>query len=397
MGVSLSKLVKQISYMDFKLVAGEKGLANEVRWLHMVDSDMISSFLQGGELVFTTGLGLNENLTLEKLVKEVYKMHASGIVINLGPYIDKIDESVIQFANENNFPVFETPWKTRMADIMHIFSFSINKAEQEKMELLMNLNNAFSFPSQKEMYAPFFNKKGFLTDWKYVIATIHIIEEKERNASSMRYQRVGSRIESYLQYKEHDRILCTVMENKIILMFADKECQKKEEIMEDAIKSIAGSLLPREKILAAVGNLQTSLLGIKESYEYAEKIVNLMKKTSFPGTIDIGRHKLLSFENMSVYKVLLSLTDKNVMLEYIRESVEPLFEYDKMNGGDLTVVLESYLRHSGSLKKVAEELIIHRNTVNYKIKKIEDILGVNLVDLSVRFEIMLGLMLKKII
>ena len=30
----------------------------------MVDSDTISAFLQGQELTFTTGLGLNENLTL---------------------------------------------------------------------------------------------------------------------------------------------------------------------------------------------------------------------------------------------------------------------------------------------------------------------------------------------
>ena len=69
----------------------------------MVDSDTISAFLQGQELTFTTGLGLNENLTLLRLVKEVWRNKASGIVINTGPYISEIGQDIIDFANEKGF------------------------------------------------------------------------------------------------------------------------------------------------------------------------------------------------------------------------------------------------------------------------------------------------------
>ena len=44
--------------------------------------------------------------------------------------------------------------------------------------------------------------------------------------------------------------------------------------------------------------------------------------------------------------------------------------------------------HNGSVGKVAEELFVHRNTVNYKIKKIEQILDISLSDFKVRAEIM---------
>ena len=76
-------------------------------------------------LTFTTGLGLNENLTLLRLVKEVWRNKASGIVINIGPYISEIGQDVIDFANEKGFPVFEVPWRVRMAEIMRIICFAI--------------------------------------------------------------------------------------------------------------------------------------------------------------------------------------------------------------------------------------------------------------------------------
>ncbi len=104
MAVTLREIIKQVQHLEMKLVAGETGLDHEVSWTHMVDSDTISAFLQGQELTFTTGLGLNENLTLLRLVKEVWRNKASGIVINTGPYISEIGQDVIDFANEKGFP-----------------------------------------------------------------------------------------------------------------------------------------------------------------------------------------------------------------------------------------------------------------------------------------------------
>lgn len=45
---------------------------------------------------------MNENLTLLRLVKEVWRNKASGIVINTGPYISEIGQDVIDFANEKD-------------------------------------------------------------------------------------------------------------------------------------------------------------------------------------------------------------------------------------------------------------------------------------------------------
>lgn len=98
MAITIRMITKLVEHLDMKLVAGENGLDREVTWTHMVDSDIISVFLQGQELVFTTGIGLNEDLSLFELVKDVYHKGASGIVINIGPYVKSIDQDIIDFA-----------------------------------------------------------------------------------------------------------------------------------------------------------------------------------------------------------------------------------------------------------------------------------------------------------
>lgn len=67
--------------------------------------------------------------------------------------------------------------------------------------------------------------------------------------------------------------------------------------------------------------------------------------------------------------MLLTLTDKDAVLEYIKDTVLPLYDYDKMNHTDLVKVLRCYLENDCSVKETAQELIVHRNTVNYKIGK----------------------------
>lgn len=57
----------------------------------------------------------------------------------------------------------------------------------------------------------------------------------------------------------------------------------------------------------------------------------------------------------------------------------------------LRETFEAYLRHSGDSAKICEELFIHRNTLRYRLKKIEDLLQLDLSDGQVRATCMLAL------
>ena len=49
--------------------------------------------------------------------------------------------------------------------------------------------------------------------------------------------------------------------------------------------------------------------------------------------------------------------------------------------------LEAYLRNDKKIYKTAKELFVHRNTVRYRIKKISDILGIDMENGEILFNI----------
>lgn len=67
----------------------------------------------------------------------------------------------------------------------------------------------------------------------------------------------------------------------------------------------------------------------------------------------------------------------------------PLQEADPT--GTLKETLRSYLRHSGTVRTVGDELFIHRNTLAYRIRRIEDVLGIDLQDGETRATLLLAL------
>lgn len=56
-----------------------------------------------------------------------------------------------------------------------------------------------------------------------------------------------------------------------------------------------------------------------------------------------------------------------------------------------------YLENNGSQSRVAEKQYIHRNTVNNQVKKIEKIIGCNLMNLDDKLRLYLSFYIKDII
>lgn len=391
MAVILREIIKQVQHLEMKLVAGEEGLDREVVWTHMVDSDTVSAFLQGGELVFTTGLGLNENLTLLKLVKDVWKNKASGIVINIGPYISEIGQDVIDFANEKGFPVFEVPWKIRMAEIMRIICFAITREQQTKIEVTAALNNAFLCPAQEELYVSSFMRKGYSTESLYTVGNIRI-QEHGSQVTGERLDELGSSLSSHIRCN-YKNILCCVQEKQILLVLCDYAQEKSQETVRRIFQKLCSFLRGKEEAYFCISRQVSGLRQMYRSYRTGEKMSDLLGKCQVPGEETEEAGKLLFYKNLGIYKILLTLSDKEVMEEYLSDTVLPLYEYDSINQSDLVHVIRCYLAHNCSVKDTAQELIVHRNTVNYKIGKAEEILNKDLSDFQVRFELNLGFLL----
>lgn len=388
MSITLREIVKQVEHLEMKLVAGEAGLDREVLWTHMVDSDTISAFLQGQELTFTTGIGISEKLPLLKLVQEVYRNGASGIVINIGPYVDKIGQDVLDFANEKAFPVFEVPWKIHMAEIMRIICFAITKEQQSRIEVTAALNNAFLCPAQEELYVFPLMRKGYLADRVYTAVTIRV-EVQKNTVAGERMEQLHSQLGSHLRCN-YKRILCCAQEKQLVLVLCDYTGQERKHVLTYIFQHFCNELKKEETAVFCVGNQAEELRQLHKSYETANQMAEVSALGRIPGEEVYGRHKMIVYKNAGIFRILFALKDEEVMQEYVRDTVQPLLEYDALHHTDLAGVLQCYLRHDGSLQDTANELIVHRNTVNYKINKASEILEMDLTRLENRLEVMLG-------
>ncbi|GER23530.1 hypothetical peptidase [Zafaria cholistanensis] len=61
------------------------------------------------------------------------------------------------------------------------------------------------------------------------------------------------------------------------------------------------------------------------------------------------------------------------------------------SAGSLVETLRAYLHHSGHIRSVCEELFIHRNTLSYRLRRIEELLGADLSDGRLRAVLLLAL------
>lgn len=94
----------------------------------------------------------------------------------------------------------------------------------------------------------------------------------------------------------------------------------------------------------------------------------------------INEEKVVQYKNIGVYKLLFGIENREIIDSYIDGILGKIIRYDNMNGTDYEKTLRIYLKSSGSVQQTSEILKVHRNTVNYKIKSIREITGMQLND-----------------
>lgn len=82
----------------------------------------------------------------------------------------------------------------------------------------------------------------------------------------------------------------------------------------------------------------------------------------------------------------------NPLMRQLRETyLLPLVSYDAANGTDYVDFICNYLSCDGHINDIADKMYIHRNTVHYKIHRVEGLLHCNLQRSDVKMYLLLAL------
>ena len=151
--------------------------------------------------------------------------------------------------------------------------------------------------------------------------------------------------------------------------------------LKNAVRDLAGRIsraFPRWDIRSGLGSV-SELKEFPRSFRQA--------RSALASSFSSGEI-FCAFDDLGFYKILFSVSDRNVLNDYWRKKLEPVITYDKIHKSCCLETLYQYLICSGSIQKIAEAMYCHRNTVNYRVRILRETLGLHLDNVQDRFELL---------
>ena len=130
--------------------------------------------------------------------------------------------------------------------------------------------------------------------------------------------------------------------------------------------------------LEAEGILSMVSIGMGRSYADA---TNLWKSFNEAGRAaacwNIDDVRIHSYEDLGVYRFLSYEVLRPELVLFYNETLKVLVDYDHDRDSELVHTLSLYFRCGGNLKRLAEEMGVHYNTVAYRIQRIKELAHVS--------------------
>ncbi|MFI5754167.1 PucR family transcriptional regulator [Streptomyces sp. NPDC051569] len=151
-----------------------------------------------------------------------------------------------------------------------------------------------------------------------------------------------------------------------------------------AVVTAAGTYAEREAEEAGVVvglSAPTGPIAAAGAYKQAEQALSVARRR--------GR-ALVEHEDLAAGSILPLLADDAVRA-FADGTLRALYEHDAKGRGDLVASLRAWLSRHGQWDAAAADLGVHRHTLRYRMRRVEEILGRSLDDADVRMELWLAL------
>jgi purine catabolism regulator len=133
-----------------------------------------------------------------------------------------------------------------------------------------------------------------------------------------------------------------------------------------------------------IGRIAADLQGIPDAYREAQRALEIGRRL-------FGEEKLHSFARLGIYRLLFYLDGQEELNNFYQETLGPLLQADTRGDGMLIETLEGYFRCNGNLSETARTMHFHRNSLLYRLGRIEEILGRSLEDPELRLSLQIAL------
>ncbi|MCD8156317.1 MAG: helix-turn-helix domain-containing protein, partial [Clostridiales bacterium] len=172
--------------------------------------------------------------------------------------------------------------------------------------------------------------------------------------------------------------ISAIYKNLIVLLYiTDKS------VISDYTMTSFRRQLSRLNLRAGISNYYEDLSASKRSFRQALDAIAR-------GEIARPEENVYQFSRLLPYRLLGSLPSFTSLEDCIAPCVKVLIDYDRENKSDFINTLRVYVKNVCHATNTAKELNMHRNTLVYRIKKIEEITGIDFSNGDALLNIMLS-------
>ncbi|MFW5885524.1 MAG: PucR family transcriptional regulator [Halanaerobium sp.] len=232
-------------------------------------------------------------------------------------------------------------------------------------------------------------QRGRLANWNlnlnYQLYLFSINAEKNLPTEDAYYfyevkERVMQRLHNLMQNDISRKYILFSYEKDIVLLI---NYESAADVKEEEIKLIKEELttkINRFYFNIGAGTFITDVAEIAESYQQASYVIDFLKATE-------RQNVVYNYNQLGIMRLLWQINQEELR-QFTTEYLAKLIQYDKGNSTEWLDTLGVYLEEGGSIQQAAKRLFIHPNTMSYRVKRIKEILGIDLQDQEVQLNLL---------
>ena len=364
---------------QMQLVAGHEGWSNSISWLLMIEDVTIIHNFSGKELAVTTGLGFQTEESLLSLLNLLQEHNASGLVINTGYYIMDLPESVLKYCDETGFPLLTVPWDVYLADMIKDLSIRVFLQSSTDEQISQALIRAIEHPDETSSYLndllPHFDTDG-------TFQVILIAADGIDSMDTVERRRIAYRMQLYLTNLTHNGNFFYYDSSFVVVMNAVDDDQARHIV--DSFHQRMLLKMPGFSFRIGISDQIVDISRLQTAYLRAKAAARMAK--------DQGR-TLQYFSRMGMYQILYMVPDRALLRDFCTSRLAPLIRHDSEHHTNYVETLELFFETGGSIQAMSSQMYVHRNTIQYRMNNIKQLLDNSLESTEDRMLYMIACMI----
>ncbi|MGI8424764.1 MAG: helix-turn-helix domain-containing protein [Chloroflexota bacterium] len=162
-------------------------------------------------------------------------------------------------------------------------------------------------------------------------------------------------------------------------------------LLRGDLAPIASAALPEGRTLSAgISRPHDGLASLPRAALEAREALRIGRRVH-------GNGAHVNYADLGLYRVLHMLRDSPELRVFYEQTLGALVEYDRKAGQNLVETLEMYFACHGNLSQTAQRLHVHRNSLLYRVGRVQEICGIDLEDPEARLSVQVALKARRLL